>query len=76
MVIHLESRSESPDRLYAMYDGSVKFMDKSLSPTRSALFRLVAACGVALRWLSAPDAVTHTTYGRVLRLLMRGRGRS
>lgn len=73
VVTHLESRSESPDRLFAMYEGSVKFMNKSLPPARGALYRWIAAAGVIARWLSSPDSATRSSYRRVLRLLLSGR---
>lgn len=70
VVTHLESQSGAPDRLYAMYEGSVKFMRKSCSPTQNFGVRMIAAVGVALRWLGARDGEERMTYRRALRLLL------
>ncbi|MCS6846898.1 MAG: glycosyltransferase family 2 protein [Anaerolineae bacterium] len=74
VVTHLESQSAAPDRLYMMYEGSVKFMDKCCSPARSFGVRMVASAGVLLRWLRARDAHERATYRRALRLLLAGKG--
>ncbi len=72
VVTHLESQSAAPDRLYAMYEGSVKFMRKCCSPARSFGVRMVAAAGVLMRWARARNRDERTTYRRVLRLLLSG----
>jgi GT2 family glycosyltransferase len=73
VITHLESRSAAPDRLYAMYEGSMKFMRKSCSPARAFGVRMVASAGVLLRWLRARDGDERATYRRVLRLLLSGK---
>jgi GT2 family glycosyltransferase len=72
-VTHLESQSIAPDRLYMMYEGSVKFMDKCCSPAQSFGVRMVASVGVLLRWLRARDRCERATYRRALRLLLAGK---
>jgi GT2 family glycosyltransferase len=72
VVTHLDGQSDMPDRLYSIYEGSVKFMNKSLPPARSLLFRAIALFGVLLRLVASPDPTTRSNYGRVMRLLVRG----
>lgn len=74
VVTHLESQSAAPDRLYTMYESSIKFMGRWCSPARSFGVRMVASAGVLLRWLRARDGHERATYRRVLRLLLAGKG--
>ena len=72
VVTHLESRSAASDRLYMMYEGSVKFIDRWCSPAWSFSVRTAASVGVLLRWLRVRDAHERAAYRRILRLLLTG----